>query len=177
MAFSEDLKRRVRERAHYACCLCKQTSMSVEVHHIVPQSENGPDTEDNAAPLCPSCHADFGGNLEKRKRVKEQRDWWYAFCQQKAPTQPEWITVADQLSKTATREDLFTISAQIQSMFGQIIGQDQKPVGTIVNEASSFAMTIGTATSPNQCRFCRSKLFPEPGVFDATICSICGAEQ
>ena len=51
--------------------------MSVEVHHIVPQKDGGPDTLDNAAAVCPNCHSDFGGNPEKVKRIKEMRDWWY----------------------------------------------------------------------------------------------------
>lgn len=47
----------------------------VEVHHIIPQEENGPDTLDNACPLCGSCHNDYGANKEKRKQIREMRDW------------------------------------------------------------------------------------------------------
>ncbi len=52
----------------------------VEVHHIIPQSDNGPDTLDNAAPLCAGCHSDYGGNPDKRKQIKEMRDFWYDLC-------------------------------------------------------------------------------------------------
>jgi hypothetical protein len=72
VAFSESVKLAVRKRAHFQCCLCK--SLGVEVHHIVPQSEDGGDTEENAAPLCPSCHEMYGANPLKRKFITEARD-------------------------------------------------------------------------------------------------------
>jgi hypothetical protein len=49
MAFTETLKLTVKRKAHFSCCLCH--SLGVEVHHIVPQAEGGPDTEDHAAPF------------------------------------------------------------------------------------------------------------------------------
>ena len=60
MSFSKPLKVKVRKKAHLMCCLCKE--MGVEVHHIIPQEDAGPDTEDNAAPLCPTCHETYGAN-------------------------------------------------------------------------------------------------------------------
>lgn len=47
MAFNSVLKLRVRMKAAYRCCWCERFGM-VEVHHIVPQAENGPDDEANA---------------------------------------------------------------------------------------------------------------------------------
>jgi HNH endonuclease len=79
MAFSDSLKSEVRRKSHHACCLCK--SISVEIHHIIPQEEQGADTLDNAAPLCPSCHDIFGANPQKRKMIKEARDLWYEICE------------------------------------------------------------------------------------------------
>ena len=81
MPFPEQLKEKIRERALFHCCLCQKISVSLEIHHIIPEAENGPDTEDNAAPLCPSCHGDFGGNPEKRSRIREMRDRWYDICE------------------------------------------------------------------------------------------------
>lgn len=81
MGFSEELKVRIRKNAHHACCLCK--SLGVEIHHIVPEKDGGPDTEDNAAPLCPSCHETYGGNPEKRKFLREARDFWYEICEKR----------------------------------------------------------------------------------------------
>ena len=80
MPFSESLKRKVRKRAHYHCCFCQKISHSLEIHHIIPEAEKGPDTEDNAAPLCPNCHRDYGDNPKKRSRIQEMRDAWYETC-------------------------------------------------------------------------------------------------
>lgn len=79
MSFSESIKFSVRRKAHVRCCVCRQPG-PVEVHHIIPQEEGGPDTEDNAAPLCPSCHEAWGANPTKRKFLRENRDNWYEIC-------------------------------------------------------------------------------------------------
>jgi hypothetical protein len=75
MVFTEDLRKEVRDKAFFRCCRCQ--NIGVEVHHILPQKNGGADTIDNAAPLCPTCHADFGDNPEKRKIITEMRDSWY----------------------------------------------------------------------------------------------------
>ena len=80
MTFSKSVKEEVRKRAWFACCVCKKISLALEIHHLVPLSEGGPDTEDNAAPLCASCHRSFGGNQDLRSRVREMRDDWYEKC-------------------------------------------------------------------------------------------------
>lgn len=79
MAFAESVKASVRRRAHFTCCLCK--TLGVEIHHIEPQEEGGSDSEDNAAPLCPSCHETYGANRLKRKFIREARDFWYEICE------------------------------------------------------------------------------------------------
>ena len=75
MAFPEDLKLKVREAAAFRCCRFQR--IGVEIDHIIPQSLGGPDTFDNAAPLCPSCHSEFGDNPIKRRETIQLRDWWY----------------------------------------------------------------------------------------------------
>src|SRR5262249_22533251 len=37
------------------------------------------------APLCPSCHDTYGGNPDKRKWIREMRDFWWEFCEKKNP--------------------------------------------------------------------------------------------
>jgi hypothetical protein len=80
MAFSEATKREARQRAHYQCVIYR-TIAFVEVHHIVPQAEDGADSIDNAAPLCATCHAHFGGNPEKRSMIREMRDFVWKQCE------------------------------------------------------------------------------------------------
>ena len=81
MAFSESVKWAVKQRAHFRRCICQRSGVSIEVHHILPAEHGGPDTEDNAAPLCPTCHEEYGANPSKRKANREQRDFWYGICE------------------------------------------------------------------------------------------------
>src|SRR5438874_11625095 len=82
MAFPENIKLDAKKRAHYQCVICRQP-IFVQVHHIIPESENGPDTLENAAPLCTFCHDTYGGNPDKRKWIRETRDFWWEFCEKK----------------------------------------------------------------------------------------------
>jgi HNH endonuclease len=100
VAFSESVKLAVRKRAHFQCCLCK--SLGVEVHHVVPQSENSADTEENAAPLCPSCHETYGANPLKRKFITEARDLWYEICRERYASDSDRIERLMKLLEGAT---------------------------------------------------------------------------
>jgi hypothetical protein len=67
----------VKQRAEGICELCekegpfleKDNQPFLEVHHIVPLADGGPDTTDNAVALCPNCHREchHGQNLENLK--------------------------------------------------------------------------------------------------------------
>ena len=83
MGFSENLKLEVKKKAAFRCCRCQ--TIGPHIHHIEPESDGGPDTVDNAAPLCPSCHDYFGANPRKRKEIKQMRDWWYQIVERMYP--------------------------------------------------------------------------------------------
>src|SRR5690349_13911958 len=89
MPFSEPLKALVRKKSHQRCCLCH--AWDVEVHHIIPQEDGGSDDEDNAAPLCGTCHNQFGGNPDKRKVIRETRDLWFEICAKRFASDCEQI--------------------------------------------------------------------------------------
>ena len=59
----------------------QENQFGIEIHHIAPQRDGGSNAEGNAAPLCPSCHAGYGGNPELRARIREMRDVWYEQCE------------------------------------------------------------------------------------------------
>jgi hypothetical protein len=80
MPFSEAVKLEVKKRANFTCCWCLDRQRKVEIHHIVPQAEGGPDEIDNAAPLCRVCHDQNGGNPQYRKEIRQRRDHWYESC-------------------------------------------------------------------------------------------------
>lgn len=112
MAFSELLTKNIRRRCHFQCCLCK--ALGVEIHHIVPQSERGPDTDANAAPLCPSCHEVYGANPTKRKFIREARDLWYEICERRyAPDSSMLGQVREAITQTASKEDVSVLRREI----------------------------------------------------------------
>ena len=67
----------VKQRAGGICELCereapfldKDNQPFLEVHHIIPLADDGPDTVDNAVALCPNCHraCHHGQNSEDLK--------------------------------------------------------------------------------------------------------------
>jgi len=79
MPFPEPIKLEVKRKAHYRCVICKSFS-PLHVHHIIPTQIGGSDTIDNAVPLCPNCHDMYGDNPQKRKWIKQRRDFWYDYC-------------------------------------------------------------------------------------------------
>ena len=52
------LRRAVLHQAGFRCAnpVCR-TPLTLEIHHIVPISKKGGDSEDNLVALCPNCHA------------------------------------------------------------------------------------------------------------------------
>ncbi len=83
MPFNKKIKKEVNEKAAFRCCRCQK--IGIDVHHIVPEGRKGPNTIANAAPLCPNCHDWFGGNPEKRKMIKDMRNWWYKQVEKQYP--------------------------------------------------------------------------------------------
>lgn len=75
MGFSEKIKLEARKRSNFRCCICRKPF--VKIHHIVPLSENGDNSLENASPLCAYCHDIYGGNPEKRKQIKQMRNHWW----------------------------------------------------------------------------------------------------
>lgn len=112
MPFTEKVKLEVKHKAAFRCCLCQ--TFFIDVHHIIPESDGGPNTIDNAAPLCQNCHDGYGDNPQKRKSIKETRDWWYLKCEGffKSPTYDP-----DQLGKIETKlEDIEKAVQPIQKI-------------------------------------------------------------
>lgn len=115
MAFSETLKLSVKRKAHFRCCLCH--NLLVEVHHIVPQEEQGPDTEDNAAPLCPSCHETYGANPQRRKFIRETRELWYEICATRyASDQGRLERIEELAAQAASKQDVTELARFLKQM-------------------------------------------------------------
>jgi 5-methylcytosine-specific restriction endonuclease McrA len=93
MDFSEQVKKEVKEKAAFRCCRCQL--IGIQVHHILPQECGGSSDIDNAAPLCPSCHDYFGGNPEKRKEIRQMRDWWHEQVKRQFPDNRQLSKIED----------------------------------------------------------------------------------
>ena len=66
----------------HRCCLCPQHEDITDIHHIVPISEKGPDTEDNLMVVCPTCHAKIHRirTMYNIEQLKMYKDRWVNLC-------------------------------------------------------------------------------------------------
>ncbi len=76
-------------KCHRRCCICHRfCGIKMETDHIVPRSEGGDDSIDNAAPVCFECHAEIHSyNIEHprgrrftAKELRAHRDQWIDVC-------------------------------------------------------------------------------------------------
>lgn len=76
MGFPVDVRTKVLIRCARICCLCfKQCGTKIEVHHIVQEADGGPNTENNALPVCFDCHAEVGNyNTRHPKGTRYRAD-------------------------------------------------------------------------------------------------------
>ena len=86
MAFSDDVRNKVLLWSDRHCCLCKKAcGINIEVHHLVPEEQDGGDDIDNAIPLCFECHGSVQhynpkhpiGTKYKPDELKKRREQVY----------------------------------------------------------------------------------------------------
>lgn len=91
MAFPPRVVQLLLVACHRRCCICNKFSgIKMEIHHIVPKSEGGKDTEENGIPLCFDCHAEVGmynpkhpkGRQFTSSELKKHKEQWFAICAQ-----------------------------------------------------------------------------------------------
>lgn len=68
MAFTEKLKKEVRNKSDGRWAICHKPNVTTRGFIMV---------NENAVALCAYCHDIIGGNANKRKQLKELRDYWY----------------------------------------------------------------------------------------------------
>ncbi|MBI4964851.1 MAG: HNH endonuclease [Desulfomonile tiedjei] len=90
MPFTPNVKQKALVKSGRRCCVCHVfAGREAEVHHIVPESESGPSTLDNAIVLCQRCHGEAGhynaqhplGNKYSRDELRKHRDLWWNACE------------------------------------------------------------------------------------------------
>jgi hypothetical protein len=86
MPFGPKIKEDALVACQRCCCIChKFCGTKIEVAHIRAEAEGGPDTLDNAIPLCFDCHADMRsydfkhpkGNKYSEAELRRHRDNWF----------------------------------------------------------------------------------------------------
>jgi len=180
MAFSEPIKQEARRRAGYHCCICRDIAVSIEIHHIIPQEDGGSDDIDNAVALCRNCHGDYGANREKKKIVKEMRDWWYDRVNmiygsadvnenfQKVYNEIEKISSNHSGTLTGLREELKRLSDKLDgsidkynapAMVSEIIKTNRLANNIHANfVCSKCGTTIGLLVGRNSCPTCQEPI-------------------
>lgn len=80
------LSRKIKDKllvdAMHRCCLCPQHEDITDIHHIVPISEKGPNTEENLMVVCPTCHAKIHRirTMYSPTQLKMYKDKWVNLC-------------------------------------------------------------------------------------------------
>jgi hypothetical protein len=188
MPFSESLKDEVKRKSHFRCCICR--NYFVEVHHIIPQAENGPDDIDNAAPLCPTCHDSFGNNPDKRRTIRQMRDQWYELCA-KSETNPDVLQFSTKLDGLYTEFQTLRLDQEKQnatlndmrslfSAFYETQAQQMQQVGTIGDLIVASGIVTSGSVPPQgygttlgvTCKACGQYVYG----YSAKYCSNCGTK-
>ncbi len=89
MPFPNAVRDAVLVAAGRCCCICHTLAgRNIQVHHIVQEADGGPNTIENAIPLCLRCHADAGhynphhplGTKYSPSELRRHRDEWFKIC-------------------------------------------------------------------------------------------------
>jgi hypothetical protein len=172
MAFSDATKLAVKRKSHFCCCLCHL--IGVEVHHIIPQADKGEDTEENAAPLCPSCHETYGANPQKRKFIREARDLWYEICAKRYATDPDRLNeIAELLKHAVTKAEFDDAISKITNLMRAVAAKEERPVKDRAEEVAWLG-SIGVSAN-RHCKSCGTRIGLCLSIGEQRGCPTCGA--
>lgn len=82
--FSGDAVARLLSDCKRHCCVCLRWSgQRMQIHHVIPEAEDGPGDYDNGIPVCLDCHAEIESrsNMGRRftsEELRQHRDRWFA---------------------------------------------------------------------------------------------------
>lgn len=131
MAFSSTIKEEALVKSRRCCCVCHEfAGVFANVHHIIPESEGGPNELNNAIVLCLRCHGEAGhynpnhpiGNRYSRKELRRHRDEWWYWCQNnpEAPLHKVPISVSPTMFNLQSGEWKATCNFKIQNRTKEI---------------------------------------------------------
>ncbi len=89
MPFPRDEVEQLLTACHRRCCICHRfCGVKIETDHMQPRGDGGPDTIDNAIPVCFECHAEIHSYNDQHPRGRKfrpaelrlQKDQWLEIC-------------------------------------------------------------------------------------------------
>lgn len=102
MGFPPKIKQEAFRLSARHCSVChRYKGIKMEVHHLIQEADGGPNTLENAIPLCFDCHSDAGhfnnrhpkGSKFSIPELTKARDSWYEFVSKNSL--PEKIHISD----------------------------------------------------------------------------------
>jgi len=113
----EKIKNKLLVEAMHRCCLCPQHEDITEIHHIIPISEKGPNTENNLMVVCPTCHSKIHRirQMYTPEQLKMYKKRWVDLCAQGLPFEErlrEAPGIALQKVEIANSHDVEVIQAE-----------------------------------------------------------------
>ena len=91
MGFPLKIKQKALTLSARHCSVChRYKGVRMEVHHLIQEADGGPNTLDNAIPVCFDCHSDAGhfnnrhpkGSKFSIPELRKARDSWYKFVRE-----------------------------------------------------------------------------------------------
>lgn len=92
MSFPQKIKDELMVASARHCCVChRYKGVKLEIHHIVPKTDEGEDTYENGIVLCFDCHADaghyFSGHPKGTKfspgELRKHKEGWFKKVQER----------------------------------------------------------------------------------------------
>jgi len=79
---AREIRDKLLVEAMHRCCLCPQHEDITDIHHIVPISEKGPNTEENLMVVCVLCHAKIHRirTMYTPTQLKMYKERWVNLC-------------------------------------------------------------------------------------------------
>lgn len=91
MTFRTDEVAKLLAECHRRCCICHRfCGVKIETDHMQPNADGGPDTIDNAIPVCFDCHAEIHSYNDQHPRgrkfrpdeLRRHKDEWLRICRE-----------------------------------------------------------------------------------------------
>ena len=140
MAFPDAEARALLAACHRRCCICHRfCGFKMELDHMVPRYEGGPDSIDNAIPVCFECHAEIHAYNDSHPRGRKYRP------EELRLHKEQWLEVCRQggvfLASIPPRTDVGPIQALVDELeFNQAIAARAEEVAHLQTSAH-FALT------------------------------------